>query len=290
MLQFASPLPRNYHHIVRIFTEPVNDADEKVSPSTVRMVDPWLDSSLVVVKEVKERKAEVKELTEIKSEPVLQTQTSTIPTETTTSTDCKPIQDAPIPNVPFVVKPVIATLMNETQLSQANLDEKYMEQREQMLKTREDAKRDAMKEDIKTKEELKADIPQDFVNEQKRLFDDQQAALRALRLQTVVSEVKAKRDVEQPLPPPNVSEDEVKTTTKMTSRVLPPVVNDQKQLADIPQSLPSQSQVSQTTPIMQPVDSLPIDQLKVDKLKQLCMKRGLSTKGNKADLIARLRL
>lgn len=260
MLQFVSPLPRNYDQIVRIFTEPVvvstiHDVKQRSQPLFVPhgtngacgAPHDFLDPSLCVRK-------------------------TTEKTEKTEKSE-----------TPFVVKPVIAPSMDETQLSQ-QLGDAYMIQREHMMEQREQMLKEVAQNQDAAEHKVIEENKVEQEQTQKRQFDEQQAALRALHNTTVtVSESKAKRDVEQPLPPPDM---DVKTS--VSSPPVPMVrtltVNDEKkQLANIVQEALPPPQTPQT---QQP----PLEKLRLDELKQLCAKRGLAVKGNKADLIARLKV
>ncbi len=262
MLQFPSPLPRNYDKIVHIFTHSEETKCGETSTSTINQIqaqttmgyiDPWLDPSMSI-------RTPEPTLVESKTEPGTLCVKSVVSekapekaeqVETETKSEPQPELKPEIKaETPFVIKPVIATPVPETKLTE--LGNTYMEQREQMLKTREAINKADMKD---TEQELKEEISQDVKDKQKQLFEEQQAALRALRLKAAVPETKAKADVEQamPLPAPEMPN--------------PPTRNP------IPQDY---------------VPSIPVSAMRVDQLKLLCSKRGLSAKGNKAELVARL--
>ncbi len=312
MLRFQSPLPRNYHQIVRIYTEPVEVVNE--CPPMVRD-DPWIDPGLLIKETVADSTPVViptpvvppipivipttvvpptlPRLPSIEEEPQApqvnppkEPQLEKLPemigfqTMAHSTLAGVPVVGSPVDASPFSVKPVITSMMDEKQLIQANpaLDDSYIERREQMLKSREAVTAET-KEDVKVDVKEDEPVPQEFIDRQRQLFEEQQAALRALRTQSAstVSETKQKVDVEQPLPPPNMR-DPVKTVMRQPRKPLSEGKHaESKLLAEVVQSLPPAN-------VVQNVDSL-----RVDQLKQLCMKRGLTTKGNKPDLIARLK-
>lgn len=220
-------------------------------------VDPWLDPSMSVRVVPKQPPTPIDVNVE---EPKVD---ATPETKPTSEPEPKIKDPEPKSETPFIVKPVIVPPVPDTQLTQ--LGSTYMEQRDQMLKTRESVAEVKEAElDIKIE-----DIPKDVVDKQKQLFEEQQAALRVLRSEAIVrSETKSKADVEQamPLPAPDPIQIEEKKRDIMVEakRAFPYLVD--------------------------PVGARQLESLRVEQLKKMCSERGLPMKGNKAELIARLKM
>lgn len=241
MLRFASPLPKNYHQIVRIF------------------------------KEVREN--DVMEVEEV-NQPL------SIPTPTPIQTPPPPQQQvllSPVSNDPFLSnKPPIFTQLNETQLIQANpmLNDAYLQEREELLKARQEAQADKEKKYL---EETKMDVPQELIDKRKQEFEDAQEQLRMLRQEATAnvsqSETKQKGETELTLPPAN-AQPQARNPIARPQNLR---VSKEKLMTEIEQPPPPAN-------IQQPIESLRLDQL-----KPLCAARGISTKGNKPDLIQRLK-
>lgn len=264
MLQFASPLPRNYEHIVNIFTKPIEDntkaslnvGQKPIANGGGGYVDPWLDPSMSVRVVPKQTKVEINV-----EEPKVD---ATPDVKTISEPEPKLELNIKEPETPFIVKPVIAPPVPDTHLTQ--LGTTYMEQRDQMLKTRESVAVAEIKEDVKENVKVE-DISQEAKDKQKQLFEEQQAALRAMRQTMTVSETKSKADVEQAMPllPPNIE-------------VVPSISGHVPMVRALTVS-------SSDAKLQQPMESL-----RVDQLKKMCADRGLTVKGNKAELIARLKM
>jgi len=180
-----------------------------------------------------------------------------------------------VPLNPFTEKPKIVTpTLNNAQLVQANptLNDDYLQQRQVLLTSRQLQPQNATADDLKLAD-VKVDIPHAYLVQQKQMFDEQQAALRALRgLNQVVDETKIEKEVELAIPKQN-DVPQRRVNINRARNVLPA----HKQINELHQALPPANMVQL------------VESLRVDQLKQLCAQRGLAIKGNKPDLIARLK-
>lgn len=348
MIRFASPLPRNYDHIVKVFlgedqqdkqvdgkrpddvvpetpvepnkvetTSPPEEAKATVEPvvevapesavGQVESIAPTVDIS--VVAQVTQPEEPVPSQTPPQAEQQPQsewmyTNDGPIPDEPAAFTvsvnmdkvqpktkmgrstvaalggvslsSSLPLGSGVVPVNPFTEKPKIVTpTLNHAQLLQANptLNDDYLQQRQELLQSRQ-LQPQQTADDLKLAD-VKVDIPQAYLEQQRKEFEDQQAALLALRNQHQVVELKdekAEKEVVLALPKQN-DVPQRRMNINRARNILPV----HKQVMEIQQALPPANMVQL------------VESLRVDQLKQLCAQRGLAIKGNKPDLIARLK-
>jgi hypothetical protein len=311
MIRFASPLPNNYDQIVNIYTRPLEDepVKEKIHEFDLRN-EPW-DKDPNFEQWHRERNAaiqageykpnmqseDVKTVEQVTpsveapvvpehvnlpttSTPVVMDQPEISPVIVTTPVLELPTQSQSAPvltmapmlaSEPFVAKPVVVETLDEKQLIEANptLDGPYLKQREQLL-----AQREAVATTIDpTQLDAIVDIPQEYMNAQKRKFEQQQAALlRARSTVKITDPVKAQLNKDTLyLPPPNVRPVVRTNQASLPVNSLP----EHKSHLDVEQDIPP--------PVFRQVEAM-----RLEELRRLCAQYQLSNKGNKPELIVRL--
>ena len=294
MIRFASPLPNNYDQIVRIFTEERKEEEVKPLPSWVTDPSPerWDDDHPANIRHRAEQTQVLASIPEdsipapIKSvvyapppTPIPQALISTAIQDTTPITlasSATPIVKA-VPTDPFLAKPAVLPVLNEEQLVAANptLEGVYLQQRNELLEKREAASSaESLKEMEKVAEaskQMDVEIPQEFLEMQRKQFEQQQAALLAARASLKVEdESKLGRESQIGLPPPNAKP--VKRAAIHRTNLVP----EAKAHLEVEQAIPQA--------VIRPVESL-----RLDELRRLCVQHQVPIKGNKPDLVARLK-
>ena len=279
MIQFASPLPHNYDKIVSIFAEPYEPcevaATEKRDIVCDIVCDPPFSPCGVCDFCMKPKPGTLEAIPEDK----------TLDAKMVTAA----AQPPSLPNDPFVEKPlIIAPTLKESELLEASpgLSGDYLQQRQTLQELRASTmaeperlklKKDEL--DVKTEPQPQsiADVPPTIVEETKQTFAQQQELLRKARADFQANMPEKKQDAEKmlDLPPPNIKTKPVVVQQKRPRALTP--TSDAKQQREMEQQLPP------------PNVTYPIESLRLDQLKQQCIQHGLSSKGNKPDLVVRLR-
>lgn len=314
MIRFASPLPQNYDKIVAIFSDaqeekvdaPLFTDEQRVvlqknieaTNAETRRKKELTIAALIVEKQKDQRKlvddamaAMQAQIDRAKTEREMVQPEPSKPLEPIT----EDVKETPLPLVgtmgnmsmlrplpidpilpvtasPFVEKStIVAPILQESELLQANpdLNDEFLQQRQALQDLR------SAQVNVEEKyEEVKLEVPSQIVIEEaKQTFDEQQEALRRARAENRPPEKKQDAEKMLQLPPPNAR------SVKIVQR--PPriatTLSESKQQKDVEQALPPPNVI------------YAIETLRLDQLKLQCAKLGVSAKGNKADLILRLK-